>query len=87
MQDRPYLEDGDIRTFTQHAGYFELVWHRDKEDRYIEPLEETDWSFQFDNDTPKVIGKDKLFIPRLTYHRLIKGTGELRLRVQKCDND
>ena len=87
MKEKPYIEDGDIRTFTQYVEAFELVWHRDKEDRYIEPLEETDWSFQFDNDTPKVIGKHKLFIPKLTYHRLIKGTGELRLRVQKCDND
>lgn len=79
--NRPYTEEGEIRTFLESTEDFEFVWHRDKEDRWIEPLQETDWKFQLDNQPP--IPLSKIFIPRETYHRLIKGTGDLRLRVIK----
>jgi hypothetical protein len=83
MKEKPYIEDGDIRTFTQYVEAFELVWHRDKEDRHILPTHTTDWQFQLDNDIPRILGKDKLFIPKETYHRLIKGTGDLSLKIWK----
>lgn len=78
---RPYTEEGQIRTFTQEVEDFELVWHRDREDRIIEPLHETDWKFQLDNEIPKEL--NRIFIPKETYHRLIKGTNDLKLRVIK----
>ena len=84
---RPYSEtklDGYvIREFSSKAHSFEFVWHRDKEDRYILPTHITDWQFQLDNDVPRILGKDKLFIPKETYHRLIKGTGDLTLKIWK----
>jgi hypothetical protein len=83
MEDRPYIEDGDVRTFTQDVGDFELVWHRDREDRVITPLHSTDWKFQFDNTPPQKILEGSLFIPKETYHRLIKGSGDLKLKVEK----
>lgn len=84
MKDRPYTEDGEVRTFTQHVGDFELVWHRDREDRFISPLHLTDWKFQFDNEIPQTLLFSKeLFIPKGTYHRLIKGSGDLKLKVKK----
>ena len=78
---RPYIEEGEIRTFTDSVDEKELVWHRDYEDRIIEPLEETDWKFQYDNNTPETL--KRLFIRRGVYHRLIKGTGNLKLKVIK----
>ena len=60
---------------------FELVWHRDKEDRYVEAMHDTDWKFQYDNDLPVDLSNKKLFIPKETYHRLIKGTGDLTLKI------
>lgn len=78
---RPYTEEGNIRTFSESTPSMEFVWHRDKEDRIIEPLHKSDWKFQLDNDIPKEI--DKTFVPKETYHRLIKGTGDLRLKVIK----
>lgn len=78
---RPYIEEGEIRTFNELTPSMELVWHRDKEDRIIETIHETDWKFQLDNDVPKKL--DKTFVPKETYHRLIKGTGDLKLRVIK----
>lgn len=78
----PYTQKGEIRTFDKNTSEDELVWHRDREDRIIYPLATTDWKFQFDNETPVNITK-LLFIPKDTYHRVIKGTGDLIIRVQK----
>ena len=81
MENKPYLEEGEIRTFTSSVEEKELVWHRDYEDRIIEPLQDTDWKFQYDNNTPETL--KRLFIRRGVYHRLIKGTGDLKLKVIK----
>jgi hypothetical protein len=84
---KPYretqVEDFVVREFLEETSSFEFVWHRDKEDRYILPTHITDWQFQLDNDVPLILGKDKLFIPKETYHRLIKGTGDLTLKIWK----
>ena len=78
---RPYTEVDNTRTFSEDTPSLEFVWHRDKEDRIIEPLHETDWKFQLDNEVPKKL--NHIFIPKGTYHRLIKGTGDLELKVIK----
>ena len=82
---RPYSEKKEdgyiIREFSQDTPSFEFVWHRDKEDRIVEAINDTDWLFQLDNEVPKVFTKDKLFIPRETYHRVIKGTGNLVVKI------
>jgi len=69
-----------VRTFSQNIDDDELVWHRDEKDREVTVLEETDWQFQFDNELPQLL-KDVIFIPKNTYHRVIKGTGELNLQI------
>lgn len=82
---KPYIEekkDGYIlREFSEDTPSFEFVWHRDKEDRLVEALHDTDWKFQLDNQLPIRLSKDKLFIPKETYHRLIKGTGDLVVKI------
>jgi hypothetical protein len=70
------------RKFTQDIPEEELVWHRDENDREVEILEPTDWMFQFDNELPQPL-KGKLTIPKETYHRLIKGTGYLNVRIRE----
>ena len=70
------------RKFTQDILEEELVWHRDQNDREVEILEPTDWMFQFDNQIPQQL-KDRLFIPKDTYHRVIKGTGDLQIRIKE----
>ena len=76
--------DGDIyiRTFSSDVDVNELKWHFDEEDRIIESTNETDWRFQFDNKLPHLIS-DKIHIPKGEWHRIIKGTGNLELRVKK----
>ena len=82
---RPYIEDGDIRTFLEDTPSLEFVWHRDKEDRWVECTHDTDWLFQLDNEVPQRLTKDKLFIPKETYHRLIKRTGDLVVKIWQKD--
>jgi hypothetical protein len=79
---RPYAEEGEVRTFLKDVQEFELVWHRDKEDRVVKPLHKTDWKFQLDNDIPRTI-ENEIFIPKETYHRLIKGNGNLKVKILK----
>ena len=45
-------------------------------------MDTTDWMFQFENQLPFPL-KDTLFIPKDTYHRLIKGTGTLNVQIQE----
>lgn len=73
-----------IREFDNNIDNKELVWHRDKEDRIIEVLKNEDWLFQMDNELPKLL-KDKLFIPKESYHRVIKGSGNLIVKITKLD--
>ena len=86
---RPYSErkeDGyTIREFSNSTPSFEFVWHRDKDDRMVEAVHDNDWQFQLDNQFPQPITKDKLFIPKETYHRLIKGTGDLVVKIWQKD--
>jgi len=84
QQNKPYSQKRDnnliVRTFSQNIDEDELVWHRDQKDREVTVLEQTDWQFQFDDELPRVL-KDVIFIPKNTYHRLIKGTGELTISI------
>ena len=84
---RPYSEIKEegytIREFSQDTPSFEFVWHRDKEDRYVQATHDTNWQFQLDNELPQRLSETKLFIPKETYHRLIKGKGDLIVKIYK----
>ena len=87
----PFKEEiiGDnlyIRTFYIHTISDELIWHRDREDRMIESITNSDWLIQLDNELPKPITRP-VFIPMGVYHRLIKGTGNLKIKLKKIIND
>jgi hypothetical protein len=71
-----------IREFSQEVPEEELVWHRDREDRIVEPLHNTDWKLQLDDELPVIIDKP-IFIKRDIFHRLIKGTDSLKIKVTK----
>ena len=70
-----------IRVFKQDTDSGEYMWHRDFEDRIVESIGDTDWLIQIDNELPKVI--DKVFIPMGVYHRVIKGTNDLKIKLIK----
>jgi hypothetical protein len=71
-----------IREFSEDIDPIELLWHRDNEDRIVEIQGETDWKFQLEDNLPTSINKP-IFIPRGMYHRVIKGTGILTIKIFK----
>lgn len=75
-----------IRVFSSTVNENELKWHFDNEDREITFLHDSDWSFQMDNQLPINITKDmKVLIPEGEYHRIIKGSGDLKVKVKKLN--
>jgi len=71
-----------IRLFSPELDSNEFKWHIDLEDRLINVVENTDWKFQFDNQLPITINGE-IFVPAGVWHRIIKGTGHLKLKVTK----
>jgi hypothetical protein len=80
--ERHILNNLYLRIFKDDVNTSDLKWHWDEEDRYIESTYPTDWKFQFDNELPINLNK-QIFIPKGKIHRLIKGSGELRLMIKK----
>jgi hypothetical protein len=79
------VEEYKIRTFDPDTSSpKEYIWHRDHNDREIEVLEGEGWSFQFDNELPKIINRnDQIYIPKMVYHRIIPGKTKLRIKINE----
>jgi hypothetical protein len=71
-----------IREFSDKTDIIDFMWHRDNGDRLVEALHDTDWQVQLDNELPTSLDKP-IFIPRHQYHRIIKGNGNLRVKINK----
>ena len=82
FQETKLEENTFIREFKQDTDSGEFAWHRDREDRIVESIGETDWMIQIDNELPKSLN-DRVFIPMGIYHRVIKGTGDLKIKLIK----
>jgi ribosomal protein L19 len=86
----PFKEQKDgkflIRTFSKELKNEELVWHRDAEDRIIIPLHESDWKIQLDDELPKSLNlNEPILIESEQFHRLIKGNGNLEIKIYKLN--
>ena len=80
--DNPYTDKSNIRTFSKDVDEMDLIWHRDDEDREITILEGNGWQFQRDNELPLELKEgDSIFIPRHQVHRVIKGTTDLKIKI------
>lgn len=82
FEENKLEENTFIREFKQDTDSGHYMWHRDREDRIVESIDETDWTIQIDNELPKSLNV-KVFIPMGVYHRVIKGTGDLRIKLIK----
>jgi len=81
---KPYKDSSNIRVFPKSVNKLELVWHQDAEDRDIEVLEGEGWQVQFDNELPFEIKKgDRIFIAEGRIHRILKGTTNLKIRINE----
>lgn len=81
-KEKKISENTFIREFKQETDSSEYIWHKDREDRVIESIGDTDWLIQMDNELPKRI-EGRVFIPKEKYHRVIKGTGDLKIKLTK----
>lgn len=74
-----------LREFDDNIDPIELLWHRDDEDRLVEVVEPgQDWKIQFDNELPWDLEPQmSICILRHEWHRVIKGTGKLILKIHK----
>lgn len=87
---KPYKEvlnnNSRTREFKVNTPNRELVWHRDEKDRYVTILEGEGWQFQLDNELPlELQKKDVIFIPKQTYHRVLKGKTNLVIKIEEND--
>jgi len=86
---RPYKdifssENKIIREFGDDIDPIELMWHRDLKTRQITILEGTGWSYQQEDSLPKQLNPgDQIVIPALEWHRVIKGTTNLKLKIEE----
>jgi quercetin dioxygenase-like cupin family protein len=82
---KPYRDHNNIRIFNhEDIRDSDLVWHTDKENRVITVLEGEGWRFQRDNELPMYLSKgDKLKIPEGQIHRILKGTTDLVIKIEK----
>ena len=82
------LKEGfHVRTFSSDLNETELKWHFDEEDRIVICEHDTDWQFQMDDELPISIKKNTpIYINEGVYHRIIKGTGDLTVKVKKLNS-
>ena len=73
-----------IREFKESVNTGELVWHQDREDRVVVVESSNGWKIQYENKLPvELRDGDILYIKAYTYHRVIKGSGNLKVVVEK----
>ena len=89
VEEKPYnqknLNNGVfLRTFSKDILSEELVWHRDHYDRIVEVLDGDNWEIQFENQLPQTLNVgEEYVIPAYTYHRIKRGTTDLKLKIQE----
>ena len=74
------------RIFSEKLNETELKWHFDNEDREVTFLHDSDWKFQMDNELPiPIIEGLTVLIHEGEFHRKLKGTGDLKVKVRKIN--
>jgi quercetin dioxygenase-like cupin family protein len=83
-EQEQFSENSFLRTFREDIDKYELVWHYDHKDRYMTVISGLNWMFQFDDTLPFIMNEgDMIFIPKNTYHRIIKGHGDLVVNIKE----
>lgn len=72
------------RVFSENIDDHELKWHRDERPRIVEVVKGSGWKFQMDNELPRILKEgDRFKIPSETFHRVIKGNGDLIIKIKE----
>ena len=65
-----------IRKFSKDVDEEELIWHRDKKSRKVTVVASKGWYLQFDDQLPvELVEGETYYIPKESWHRVIKKTG------------
>jgi hypothetical protein len=73
-----------VRTFLPDVDSEELKWHQDLRDRKVTIVEDGGWKFQMEDQLPvKMLKAGQIFIPKLVWHRVIKGTEPLIVEIEE----
>ena len=73
-----------IREFREGGSADDLVWHQDKRDRLVTVIEGRGWKLQFDGGLPIPLDEGNTYsIPARTWHRVIKGSGSLKISIKE----
>jgi len=73
-----------LREFEEDVNDSELIWHRDKSDREVTVLSGYNWKLQMDDELPEELKHGRVYhINKMVYHRLIKGSGKLLLKIRE----
>lgn len=75
------------RTFSPDVESDELVWHQDLNDRVVTIIESGGWQFQREDELPiKLMNEQVLFIPKNSWHRVIKGMNKLVVHIEELNS-
>ena len=75
-----------IRVFSPEVEEEELKWHFDLKNRLVKILESNDWQFQLEDSLPtKLFNGQEIYIPQFVWHRVIKGSGYLKVSIKEFD--
>jgi hypothetical protein len=85
---KPYRDSlrgvSKFRIFEESVEGRELVWHRDAKDRSVTIIKSNGWQLQLENSLPiDLIENVSYFIEKDEWHRLLKGRGDLIIRVEE----
>lgn len=70
------------RVFSESVDNGELKWHKDHFDRIVFVESGKGWKLQMDEELPQDLQEGrKYFIPKETFHRVIKGSGDLKIVI------
>lgn len=86
--DHPFSQKREngklIREFDNDVNSSELVWHRDRADRYVKVRRGKGWQLQLENKLPvRLVSGKTYFIPAYMYHRVIKGQSRLVVEISE----
>jgi hypothetical protein len=78
-------QDGKlVRTFSPDVDLEELKWHQDLNDRKVTVIESGGWLFQMEDELPnKLSNAEQILIPKLVWHRVIRGEGNLIVEIEE----
>tara|TARA_R100000152_G_C6732351_1_gene156865 strand:+ start:755 stop:1039 length:285 start_codon:yes stop_codon:yes gene_type:complete len=84
FEENQISESSFIRKFSVETNDDEFVWHRDREDRIIKIIGGEGWLIQLDNRLPIELSQGReIFIKKGEWHRVIKGSSDLILKIKK----